>query len=127
MAGKQKISYFYDPDVGNFYYGQVTSGAGARAHTTPPATSLHTGPHRKNKLFYFSSILSSSLFLREGFEPPVSRSVSFGPCGCALHLRSPHPHSAVRPFCYISTPPLTSSLSPLASVHAALWIRRAIP
>jgi hypothetical protein len=22
MAGKQKISYFYDPDVGNFYYGQ---------------------------------------------------------------------------------------------------------
>jgi len=23
MAGKAKISYFYDPDVGNFYYGQV--------------------------------------------------------------------------------------------------------
>ena len=22
MAGKQKISYFYGPDVGNFYYGQ---------------------------------------------------------------------------------------------------------
>ena len=22
MAGKAKISYFYDPDVGNFYYGQ---------------------------------------------------------------------------------------------------------
>ena len=22
MSGKPKISYFYDPDVGNFYYGQ---------------------------------------------------------------------------------------------------------
>jgi hypothetical protein len=28
MAGKAKISYFYDPDVGNFYYGQVCHPAG---------------------------------------------------------------------------------------------------
>lgn len=30
MAGKQKISYFYDPDVGNFYYGQVRDNTSHR-------------------------------------------------------------------------------------------------
>ncbi len=24
MAGGKRVSYYYDPDIGNFYYGQVT-------------------------------------------------------------------------------------------------------
>lgn len=44
MAGKQKISYFYDPDVGNFYYGQVREPR-ASSVFPPPSNAARDETH----------------------------------------------------------------------------------
>eukprot|EP00887_Chlorella_sp_A99_P004904 scaffold4.g4904.t1 len=50
MAGKQKVSYFYDPDVGQYYYGQ---GHPMKPHRVRMAHSLilHYGLYSKMDVF----------------------------------------------------------------------------
>jgi len=50
MAGKQKISYFYDPDVGNFYYGQGHPMKPHRVRMTHNLL-LHYGIYKEMELF----------------------------------------------------------------------------
>jgi len=50
MAGKAKISYFYDPDVGNFYYGQGHPMKPHRVRMTHNLL-LHYGVYKEMELF----------------------------------------------------------------------------
>ena len=43
MATQNKrVSYYYDPDIGNFYYGQVSDGVTTRRHTPHEGAAPHT-------------------------------------------------------------------------------------
>jgi hypothetical protein len=49
---KKRVSYYYDPDIGNFYYGQVGERTPARSRAVlplplrPPSTRVWVGPTR---------------------------------------------------------------------------------
>jgi hypothetical protein len=112
MAGKAKISYFYDPDVGNFYYGQVrrdrrTHAAAARVQKHPRTQKkrpTHSRVARATQFFVFFEgiaerfVVAAVSRLTESPPPlfPVPRRSAGPPDEAAPRADDPQPAAALR-------------------------------
>ena len=77
MAGGKRVSYYYDPDIGNFYYGQVTpfaTGASPPPNAQAAAAAAREPGRRESRRGELCLLLLRAARLaRCGLAAPLAR------------------------------------------------------